>query len=75
MACAGLPIGFQLIGRPWQEASLLAAARYVQLCMMLLCTSANKAGAPSMMSVAEPCVRPRIQLPATRYDVLFGKQV
>jgi len=53
MGCAGLPIGFQLIGRPWQEASLLAAARYAQPCMMLLCTSADKAGAlTSMMSVA-----------------------
>jgi Asp-tRNA(Asn)/Glu-tRNA(Gln) amidotransferase A subunit family amidase len=28
-ASAGLPVGVQLVGRPWREAELLAAMRFV----------------------------------------------
>ena len=80
MDCAGFPIGFQLIGRPWQEASLLAAARCDQQRMRQLCTLAHTwlAGADRYdvcCSAIEACVRSRLQLPKTRYDVLYGKQV
>lgn len=35
----GLPIGLQLIGRPWSEATLLHVAAVIEVCTLILHTS------------------------------------
>jgi hypothetical protein len=73
-------VGFQLVGRPWQEASLLAAARCAaQRHVSVLTVTAHVDSTPpdgvlARYSVIEARVQERLRLPAVRYDVLFGKQ-
>ena len=68
----GLPIGLQLMGRPWAEATLLRVAAAVEVCARVSLRLGRVAD--HFLLVKQELCRGRRRRPSSFYDVLGGRR-